>query len=369
MRLKNEASDFVNIIEIEFEDRVNGIYDIFNLIHKDPSTLDRLQPVELLAVAWKILELRDYGVSSWRIIDLNGQYRAIGGNGSTWLWSLVECDVTGKAISQDHLVRLRDFLRQRHLEGLNKFDSTTIVTIAPCPPAAVLSHILRSPVELINRHTVLRWVNAVVTGNAAKLAKDYYDTVMTVGTIGLEKLEFGRILLPTDFGTKSFREIVSQLGMPASYAERMAEVGHFPLEVIHEISRNPKNMHDLSPRMFEEFIAELLARLGFDQIQLTGYSGDGGRDIIASKRLHGIPMTFFFECKKYAEGNKIQLDTIRSLLGVVAHNNRQSNIGVLVTSSRFTRGSIEMIAADARLDGKDFDGITEWLSAINTQQH
>jgi len=78
--------------------------------------------------------------------------------------------------------------------------------------------------------------------------------------------------------------------------------------------------------------------------------------------INGIPIAFYFECKKYAEDNKVQLETLRALLGTVAHDSRKANIGVLVTTSPSTKGASELIRSECRLDGKDYDGITDWIS-------
>jgi HJR/Mrr/RecB family endonuclease len=121
-------------------------------------------------------------------------------------------------------------------------------------------------------------------------------------------------------------------------------------------------MHRLTPREFEEFTAEILGALGFRDIILTPRAADGGRDVIASQEVNGIPLMFYFECKKYAEGHKVQLDTLRALLGVVAHNSTEANIGVLVTTSSFTAGAKKLILSECRLDGKDYDGIIGWVS-------
>lgn len=56
--------------------------------------------------------------------------------------------------------------------------------------------------------------------------------------------------------------------------------------------------------------------------------------------------------------NKVQLDTLRSLLGVVAHQSHKANIVVLVAPSTFTRGAQELILSECRLDGRDYHGIT-----------
>lgn len=121
-------------------------------------------------------------------------------------------------------------------------------------------------------------------------------------------------------------------------------------------------MHQITPDEFEEFIAELLDRLGFEKIIRTPSSGDGGIDVVATKHVHGIPITFAFQCKHYAQHRKIGLATLRELLGAVELNS--NTMGVLITTSTFTKGAWSLISGHARLDGKNFDGIVEWLNDV-----
>ncbi len=144
-------------------------------------------------------------------------------------------------------------------------------------------------------------------------------------------------------------------------------VDRLPLRLLSKILRSPSEVRNITPRQFEEFIAKLLSELGFNNVILTPRSGDGGKDVIASHSVQGIPLTFYFECKKYAEGNKIQLDTMRSLLGTVAHDSREVNKGILVTTSTFTKGCKEFILAESRVDGKDYDGVLGWVDEIRKE--
>jgi HJR/Mrr/RecB family endonuclease len=173
---------------------------------------------------------------------------------------------------------------------------------------------------------------------------------------------FGSIVVPADRPLPATNILLTRLALPSSFEKRVISAESLPLSIIRRVANDPHVMHQLSPRQFEEFIATLIDELGFDDVLLTPPSRDGGRDLIARHTVHGIPITFFFECKKYAGGSLVQLDTLRALLGVVAHESRSANIGVLVTTSRFTRGCKELIASEARLDGKDYDGITKWVS-------
>jgi HJR/Mrr/RecB family endonuclease len=137
-----------------------------------------------------------------------------------------------------------------------------------------------------------------------------------------------------------------------------------PLQLLAKILRSPQDVRNITPRQFEEFIAEVLSQLGFTDVILTPRSRDGGKDIIASHQVNGIPLAFYFECKQYAEGNKIQLDTMRALLGTIAHDSNRVNKGVLVTTSSFTKGCRELILSEARLDGKDYEGVLGWIDEV-----
>jgi len=148
----------------------------------------------------------------------------------------------------------------------------------------------------------------------------------------------------------------SILGEPAITIRR---IEYIPFQMLWSIANAPDAMRRLAPRQFEEFVAELISRIGFVDIELTPQSRDGGRDIIAQRHVNGIPLTFLLECKRYAETHPVGVGLMRELLGVVAHEN--ANIGVLVTTSRFTDPALAFMKAERRLDGKDYLGVTEWL--------
>jgi len=145
----------------------------------------------------------------------------------------------------------------------------------------------------------------------------------------------------------------------------LISVDGLPFRLVAKIMRSPNEVKNLTPRQFEEFVAETLAQLGFTDVILTPRSRDGGKDVIASRQMNGIPLSFYFECKKYADNNKIQLETLRALLGTMAHDARQVNIGILVTTSTFTKGSRDFILSESRLDGKDYEGILGWVDELN----
>lgn len=122
---------------------------------------------------------------------------------------------------------------------------------------------------------------------------------------------------------------------------------------------NPEKMYDLSPRKFEELVADILKDMGFD-VELTKATRDGGRDIIAHIRNSVCSYLTHIECKKYAPDNKIGVGIIREVMGV--HQIRQATKSIIVTTSFFSKDAIrEAEIVGNHLDLKDFNDLKSWL--------
>lgn len=133
-------------------------------------------------------------------------------------------------------------------------------------------------------------------------------------------------------------------------------------ELIRKAHGNPKLLYELTPRGFEEFVAELLNRLGYT-VTLTPASKDGGKDIYAARKDHLGSFLYVVECKKYAPDNPIGVGLIRQLNGVVQAE--QATAGILATTSFFTKDAREFQRRIAhQMSLKDYFGIQEWLDAI-----
>jgi len=149
--------------------------------------------------------------------------------------------------------------------------------------------------------------------------------------------------------------------VPAKALDALKAVKFAPLIELDRVLRDPELMRRLHARRFEEFIAALVEQLGFEDVVLTPESGDGGRDVLAVRRLHGLRMVFAFECKRYAPHKPVGPNIARALLGTISHGATRATQGVIVTTSYFTPAAKEFIFTEPSLDGKDFDGIVEWL--------
>lgn len=111
------------------------------------------------------------------------------------------------------------------------------------------------------------------------------------------------------------------------------------------------------PRVFEEVVGSVFRGLGYE-VLVTGYSNDGGIDIILNDATTQIGV----QVKRYR--NVIQVEQIRALVGaMVLHG---INKGIFVTTSRFTRGAPE-VALQAMLSGFPVELVnsTDFYSALN----
>ncbi len=142
----------------------------------------------------------------------------------------------------------------------------------------------------------------------------------------------------------------------------VAGVSEGLLRVLRE---DPKNLHALTPRQFEELVAELLARQGFE-CELTPASMDGGKDVIARLNTAAGTFVFYVECKKYGPDQRVGVRLVRELLGVVSQG--RVTAGLMVTTSSFTRPALEVErAAPHRLSLRDYNHVVEWLWHVGPQ--
>lgn len=149
--------------------------------------------------------------------------------------------------------------------------------------------------------------------------------------------------------------------VPAETLQDLKRVNFAPLRVLDQVLREPTALRAIGARDFEGFVAALVEQLGFEDVVLTPRSGDHGRDVLATKRIHGISILCAFECKRYAPNRPIGPDIARALLGTITHGPTRASKGILVTTSFFTPAARRFILTEPSLDGRDFDGIVEWL--------
>lgn len=146
---------------------------------------------------------------------------------------------------------------------------------------------------------------------------------------------------------------------PDSIIERVAVVND---QLLERIKKDPKLMYGLSPRKFEELVAELLYKQGFE-VELTPATRDGGFDIYAAKIESIGKFLYLVECKRYTPPKKVGVQVIRSLHGVV--QKEQANAGIVVTSSYFTSDAKELQSElEHQIKLSDYIGVQKLLKLI-----
>lgn len=130
-------------------------------------------------------------------------------------------------------------------------------------------------------------------------------------------------------------------------------------ELIKSLAKNPDLMYSLAPRRFEEMVAELLLRQGME-VELTGKTRDGGRDILAKTNTTSGTHLYLVECKRYAKKNLVSVDIVRALYGVV--ESERATGGIIVTSSDFSTDSIKFREnIKYRMEFKNYNNLLKWL--------
>lgn len=165
------------------------------------------------------------------------------------------------------------------------------------------------------------------------------------------------LLTPLDGAT-----LLGPDGKPAGASDEQhitLSVQQVTTELLTRLALEPQLLHALRPRKFEEVIAELFDRHGFE-VTLTAASKDGGVDMYAVKQSGYGTLLYLVECKKYRADRPVGVGIVRQLYGVVeAHN---ATAGIVATTSHFTRGAQTLAEQfQYRLSLHDFVKLKKWL--------
>lgn len=137
-------------------------------------------------------------------------------------------------------------------------------------------------------------------------------------------------------------------------------------QLLQRIREDPNSIYDLSSRKFEEIVAEILTRKGF-RVELTPPSKDGGFDMYAARKDGMGDFLYLVECKKYAPENKVGVQIVRSLHGVVQQ--KRATAGIVATTSCFTKGAQEFRNdVTHQMTLADYVELQGWLSGVMASQ-
>jgi restriction system protein len=130
--------------------------------------------------------------------------------------------------------------------------------------------------------------------------------------------------------------------------------------LIKKLQKYPQDIYRVTPRQFEEIIADLLKDKGFD-IELTQQSRDGGKDILAYLNTDAGKLLTLVEAKRYGKTKPVGVSIIRSLYGTLC--DYDANSAMLVTTSRFSKDTKEFQKKHPyRLALREYSDVVEWIN-------
>lgn len=127
---------------------------------------------------------------------------------------------------------------------------------------------------------------------------------------------------------------------------------------------NPESIFEISPRKYEELVADIFKNSGYD-VELTPSTGDGGYDIIAiqNNKLTGCKK-YLIECKRYKRERKVGIGVVRNLYGIV--NLESATKGIITTTSSYTKGAKELAKNNQyKINLLDYNNLRDWVKSMS----
>ena len=142
---------------------------------------------------------------------------------------------------------------------------------------------------------------------------------------------------------------------PAIAMEYEPDIPEIVLSAYEQVLYNPNSVFSLNPWEFEELVADVFRKHGFDAV-VTQKTRDGGKDIVATFEMGGVLYNTYFECKQYSPNRLVGAKVVRELFGKL--NMEHIDKGVIVTTSSFTRDAIrEAKETNGRIQLVDFENL------------
>lgn len=97
-------------------------------------------------------------------------------------------------------------------------------------------------------------------------------------------------------------------------------------------------LRSLSPLGFEKVSRELLRESGFENVEITGGSADGGIDGFGTLEINPfVSFKVLFQCKRYADGNFVGRSQVGDFRNAMIG---RAEKGIIITTSSFTNAAV-----------------------------
>jgi restriction system protein len=140
----------------------------------------------------------------------------------------------------------------------------------------------------------------------------------------------------------------------------------FSGELVHQLTKTPEKIYDVSSRQFEQLIADLFNDMGWE-VELTKATRDGGRDILAHLNTGTMKLLCLIEAKKHRKDRPVGVQLVRNLYGTFC--DEQANSAMLVTTSYFSEDAKTFRDKHKyQLTLKDYADVVGWLADYKNQK-
>ncbi|MGC9455723.1 MAG: restriction endonuclease [Phycisphaerae bacterium] len=110
--------------------------------------------------------------------------------------------------------------------------------------------------------------------------------------------------------------------------------------IVQELATDPERVFALSPRRFEELLAEIIASFGY-ATKLTPRTRDGGYDIIVQRKDRLFPSRYLIEAKLWTPPRSVGRPVIQGVYGAGMAEN--CNGVMVVTPAAFSRDALSFV--------------------------
>ena len=175
------------------------------------------------------------------------------------------------------------------------------------------------------------------------LAKGGYIDASSKGVWTLTEKGRAAVKMSREEAVHVFREVHAQFPRQSREEEGETEVPEAPPpETNAGTPTQPANYRDqvlailrgLPPAGFERFCQRLMREAGFERVDVTGRSGDGGIDGIGMLQVNSIvSFKVLFQCKRYRDGGTVTPTQVRDFRGAMAG---RADKGLILTTATFS---------------------------------
>ena len=129
-----------------------------------------------------------------------------------------------------------------------------------------------------------------------------------------------------------------------------------PEELVPEEKLNLiSTLRSLSPVGFEKVSRELLRESGFENVEITGGSADGGIDGFGTLEINPfVSFKVLFQCKRYAEGTPVSRAHVADFRNAMIG---RAEKGIIITTSSFTNSAVKEANREGAPQVELVDGI------------